>query len=181
MEKKEKIKTKLITIIFILPVLVVIILIVRHLTDPNLTHLNISSRENEFKPLVKEYTSLAEFYYDDFQKYDTEELVYLVPSQKDNAISWCITEKHKHSIELNNNQVDNYTKVKDSYYLDKNHLSYICVYNNCVSFCNDNGRASYVYSVNDKKPEYISSPDNPYNDIVVRKLANNWYWVCKRK
>ncbi len=145
------------------------------------TLLNISSREDDFKPLISEYTSMAEFYYNDFKKYDAKKLIYLVPDDHNDKFTWCITEENRHSLELNEEQLAIYIRIDDSYYLDKHSLEYICVYDGFVSFCNDGNRASYVYSIDDKKPEYISSPDNPYKDIVIKKISEHWYWVCKRK
>ncbi len=145
------------------------------------TFLNISSREDDFKPLINEYTSMAEFYYNDFKKYDAKELIYLVPDNHNDKFTWCITEENRHSLELSDEQLAAYIRIDNSYYLDKHSLEFICVYDGFVSFCNDGNRASYVYSIDDKKPECISSPDKPYKDIVVKKISEHWYWVCKRK
>lgn len=180
---KNKRKTKVIAflMLFALLSLIIIILIVNIVSDSSFTFLNISSREDDFKPLINEYSSIANLYYDDYKKYDSEKLIYLVPNKYNDIYTACITDECKHSLELNEEQRIQYNKIIDSYYLDKQPLEYICVYNGFVSFCNNGGRASYVYSVEDKKPEYISSPNSPYDDIAIKKLSEHWYWVCKRK
>ncbi len=172
-------KKNIVILIAIIPLLAVILFVI--IKQSSLTFLNISSREDDFKQLVSEYTSLADFYYDDFKKYAEKKLIYLVPDDHNDKYTWCITEGYNHSLELSKNQLKSYVEIDDSYYLDKHSLEYICVYEGFVSFCNDGGRTSYVYSVEDKKPQYISSPDKPYKDICIKKLASHWYWVCKRK
>ena len=166
-------------IIIILLLLFVIVYVNHKLSSQTL--LNISSREDDFKLLISEYTSMAEFYYNDFKKYDEKELIYLVPDDHNDKFTWCITEENSHSLELNEEQLAIYIRIDDSYYLDKHSLEYICVYDGFVSFCNDGNRASYVYSVKGNEPQYVTSPDNPYKDIIVKKLSEHWYWVCKRK
>lgn len=181
MKNKQKSKVIAFLMIFVILLLIIIILLMNKTSNSSSTLLNISSREDDFKPLINEYSVIANLYYDDYKKNNSEELIYLVPNKYNDIYTACITDECRHSLELNEEQRIQYNKIKDSYYLDKHHLEYICVYNGFVSFCNNGGRASYVYSVEDKKPEYISSPNSPYDDIAIKKLSEHWYWVCKRK
>lgn len=177
--KLRKCKKNVFLIIGILLLLIITCYVNHKLSSQTL--LNISSREEDFKPIINEYTSMAEFYYNDFKKYDAKKLIYLVPDDHNDKITWCITEGNKHSLELSDEQFAAYIRIDNSYYLDKHSLEYICVYDGFVSFCNDGNRASYVYSVKGDEPEYISDPDNLYKDIVIKKISEHWYWVCKRK
>lgn len=181
MKNKKMSKRKKIIVAIIAALSLLSIIIYAICTQSSLTWLNISSREDDFKQLINEYTSIAELYYGDLKKYDAKELLYLVPDDHNDKYTWCITEEYRHSIELSEDQLEKYNKIINSYYLDKHSLEYICVYDGFVSFCNDGSRASYVYSVEGKKPEYITSPDRPYKDICVKKLSEHWYWICKRK
>ena len=139
----------------------------------------VASRMDEFSLHLQDYTQVAEFYYNDFEKYNTDLLVYSVPYDNNDKDIVCFTEGYKHKIIIDEISYQSFLIICDSYYLDKQPLDYICVYDGFVSFCNNNGRASYVYSINDKKPIYIKSPNESKEDLHVRKMYDKWYFICE--
>lgn len=145
-----------------------------------LIYPTVPSRMDDFVLCIKEYTQAAEFYYKDFEKYNTDLLIYSVPyNENDNDIV-CFTEEYKHEIIIDENERQFFSKVRDSYHLDKISLNHVLVYDGFVSFCNVNGRSSYVYSIYDKEPEYINSPkESKKDDLYIKKMSDNWYFVCK--
>lgn len=145
----------------------------------------VPSRKKDFLSCVKEYTQVAKFYYDDFQKYDTDCLYYFTLNQTTNMGNdvACITQGYEHKLKLSNSIYNSFIKIEESYYLDKSYLESVDVYKGFVSFCNVNGRSSYVYSVNDNKPKYINSPNasNANERLYISKICDNWYYVCTRR
>ena len=141
----------------------------------------VPSKSENFSAYVGEYTQVAEFYYNDYQKYNTDILIYSVPVWNDNMDLdiVCYTEGFTHDLIIGEELYEAFTKITNSYYLDKQHLEYICVYEGFVSFCNNNGRASYVYSLNDTEPSYIKNPNESKCDIFVKHLCNSWYFISE--
>ena len=150
--------------------------IYRILSDPK-----VSSRSEEFFAYANEYTKVAEFYYKDHQKYNADILIYSVPVWNDNMDQdiVCYTKGFTHDITISDELRESITKITNPHYLDKQHLEYICVYKGFVSFCNNNRRASCVYSLNNIKPSYIKAPNESKNDIFLKRLCDNWYFVSE--
>lgn len=175
MSKKSNIIIKTVIVIFMLFVIGGISYFIYHM----LFYPKVPSRMDDFALCIKEYTQVAEFYYKDFEKYNTDILIYSVPYDENDKDIVCFTEEYNHEIMIGENECQSFSKICDSYHLDKQSLSYICVYDGFVSFCNDNGRASYVYSIFDKKPLYIKNPNESKEDLHIRKMFDNWYFVCE--
>ena len=129
-------------------------------------------------PCIDDYTKVAKCYYEDFEKYDAEHLVYSIPSEKNKDII-CYTENFNHEIIMDEITYQSFLMVEDSYRVDKQPIDYISVYDGFVSFCNNNGRASYVYSVYGEKPEFISNPDKPTDFLSVSEISDNWHYVSE--
>lgn len=108
----------------------------------------VSSKKNEFLPLVKEYTKISEFYYNDFKKYDKDILIYSVPdsNNKNDRNIVCFSNNNR-EIQITEEIYNCFFSILSSYYLDKQSLDHIIVYDKFISFCNNNGRSSYVYSM----------------------------------
>ena len=136
-----------------------------------------SSRINDFKPLINEYTNIAQSYYNDYSKYNTESLVYSVPTSNSGSSIICYSDQYEHRFDLTADEMNNISAIQKQYRLDKQSLDYIAVYCGFVAFCNNNHRASYVYSLNNQKPEFISTPNNDNKKISVSKITDNWYFV----
>lgn len=138
----------------------------------------IPSRIDDFKPYISEYTQAAEFYYDDFSKSKAYSLVYSVPSSDNDTEIICYSENYKHECPIPEQVNNSLSQIRDSYYLDKQPLDSIVVYTGFVAFCNNNGRASYVYSINGSKPEHINTPEEDKR-VLVYKITDNWYFVTE--
>lgn len=139
----------------------------------------VSPRMNEFSLCVEEYKQVADFYYNDFKEYNADILIYSFPYDDDDKKIVCFTEGYKHEIMLNENECKNFAKIRNSYNLDNQYLEHIAVYDGFVSFGNINLQSSYVYSIYDYKPRYIGHPNNSDKRLYVKKLCDNWYFVCE--
>lgn len=159
----------------------VIILVIIGIVFKISSEPRVPSRSEDFSVFIEEYTQVAEFYYEDYLKYNTNILIYSVPVWNDNTDLdvVCYTEGFTHDLVINQELREAFTKITNSYYLDKQHLEYICTYDGFVSFCNNNGRASYVYSINDTEPVYIKNPNESKCDTFVKRLGNGWYFISE--
>ena len=135
----------------------------------------VSSKIHTFMPYIDEYTHVAQFYYDDFLKYDAIALVYSIPTDKNEKIV-CFDENYKHEIYPGNDILSDISVIRSAYDLDKHLLNNIAVDEGFVYFCNANGRASYVYSIKGNKPEYINGIEKKRR-ILAKKITDNWYFV----
>lgn len=139
----------------------------------------LSPRMDEFSLCVEEYKQVADFYYNDFKEYNADMLVYSFPYDDDDKEIVCFTEGYKHEITIDEIEYQSFSKIRNSYDLDNQYLEHVVVYDGFVSFGNMNLRSSYVYSIYDYEPKYISLPDNSSEKLYIKKLCNNWYFVCK--
>lgn len=114
-----------------------------------------------------DYDTMARLYHNDYQTHNAGIVAY--------AWSSCLTYDHK--IILTDEESLSMQKVTDSYYLDKNSWDRVYVYDTFVTFGNINGRESLVYSVEDKRPSYINSPDEKDKHVAVKKITDHWYYV----
>lgn len=64
--------------------------------------------------------------------------------------------------------------------LDHLGLENVFANDNFASFGIANGRASFIYSHSDKKPDFVNSPNEDFDDIYVEKITNNWYYACRQ-
>ncbi len=140
------------------------------------------SQSERFLECKDAYTEVAQFYYEDYQKYKGTDdcLTYSTPYYENYCTIVCFGEEHNREIDISGNINESFRIIDNSYHLDDKYLSFVCVYDNFVSFGNDCGRGSYVYSINDDKPQHINSPNQDDEEIYVKKLADNWYFICER-
>lgn len=82
-------------------------------------------------------------------------------------------------IALAENQIVAAKAVERSFGLDHTSLDAIRVYENFVSFGVVTGRASFIYSENNKKPSFVNSPDESGKKPFVKKITDNWYYACR--
>ena len=174
MIKKLKI-IKIVIVIFIFLVIAGISFFVYSL----LFFPKLSPRMDEFSLCVEEYKQVADFYYNDFKEYNADMLVYSFPYDDDDKEIVCFTEGYKHEITIDEIEYQSFSKIRNSYDLDNQYLENVVVYDGFVSFGNMNLRSSYVYSIYDYEPKYISLPDSSSEKLYIKKLCNNWYFVCK--
>lgn len=46
-----------------------------------------------------------------------------------------------------------------------------------MSFCTVNGMATYIYSVNNDRANFVNRTDENYKRIYVKKVANHCYYA----
>lgn len=71
--------------------------------------------------------------------------------------------------------------VKSIFRLDHHGLENIFVNDNFVVFGIENGRASFIYSLSDKKPDFVNSPKEENENIFVEKIDDKWYYACRQE
>lgn len=81
---------------------------------------------------------------------------------------------------LTQEQRETFITVKSVFRLDHQSLEYLYVNNDFVVFGIINGRASFIYSPYNKKPDFVNSPKGDEDNIFVEKITNNWFYACKQ-
>ena len=71
-------------------------------------------------------------------------------------------------------------QLHDNYLPDELDLDCIVVRDNFVSFSNTRDRNSFIYSVNDEKPNFINCPSPDEKHVYVEKITDNWHYACVR-
>lgn len=70
---------------------------------------------------------------------------------------------------LNSKQKQAFNTVKSIFRLDHHGLENIFVNDNFVVFGIENGRASLVFSLSDKKPDFVNSPKEENEHVFIEK------------
>ena len=129
-----------------------------------------------------EYTQIAELCYQDYlqlsENDNIEYSVYLFNLDKKRLTSY---NPEKHTISLTDEKYQALKTIYDNYRLDKHDLDFIGACDNFVSLGIANGRASFIYSVNNEKPNFVNRPDDDYKSIWVEKITDHWYYACVQK
>ncbi len=86
---------------------------------------------------------------------------------------------HNWQYYLTQEQRQAFITVKSVFRLDHQSLEYLYVNNDFVVFGIINGRASFIYSPYNKKPDFVNSPKGDEDNIFVEKITNNWFYACK--
>ena len=173
--KSKNKKYKLIKTIILMFFMVCIIFLFIYL---NFFYPKISARSKDFSLYIEEYKQVADFYYKDFKEYNADLLVYSFPYDDNEKEIVCFTEGYKHKLIIDETIHQSFLKLLDSYSLDNQYLDHIVVYDGFVSFGNINLNSSYVYSIYDYEPKYISNPNNINQKLYVKKLSDKWYFAC---
>lgn len=104
--------------------------------------------------------------------------MFCVDDNADGLICYKDDKQQYYSLTLEQQQA--FITVKSVFRLDHNSLSYLYVNDNFVSFGILNGRASFVYSASNEKPDFVNFPNEGENKIFVEKITDNWYYTCKQ-
>jgi hypothetical protein len=126
------------------------------------------------------YRTLSCVFIDDYIKHDSNTTyTYSNGGRKDGeCFIKCYTGEYIFSIEP---ELAALIKViKDTYSVDEQCWEYVRVNENFVAFGNVNGRASIIYSANDKKPSFVDDPNDIDKHIYVERIADNLYFAAKR-
>lgn len=121
------------------------------------------------------YEYVANFYYNDYKDSKMKCLSY---SFLENDILVCYEGTFEaREIFLDKTEIDIFKTVDKSYYVDDKAVDRVYVYENFVALCNENGRASIVYSVDGTAPIWIDSPEDKVDKIKVIPIVEKWYYV----
>jgi len=139
----------------------------------------LSYNKHVFKENQADYSLAAGLIYEDYMKRDTEQNEMYIMS--DSSLCYFNSETDRYEeISLTEEQLKSIQNVKRVYQLDKHGLDSIWVNKGFVCFGNINGRNSFVYSVDDVKPQFVNFPDEKVNHIYTEKIDAHWYYACDR-
>lgn len=128
------------------------------------------------------YKEVGEFYLDDYKSKNCDgKLKYLNVSINDGIPqAECITSRYEHSLNLTDDVYEKYESLYKNFRLDKLSLSCISVYDSFVIFGIESGRASIIYSKDDKKPKYVNGGTqmDKEKDNYIEKITDNLYYGC---
>lgn len=140
----------------------------------------ISCDEKKITDNATAYKVLAQLYIEDYKKHASgTSYAYSTGYEGDGeCVISCYTGDYIFSIE---DEMLAYSKsIENSYYVDEQLWEYVRVNNNFVVFGNVNGRASVIYSANDKKPSFVGDPNEIDKNIYVKRIADNLFFSAKR-
>lgn len=138
----------------------------------------ISYDKDSFIAIKDSYTEIAKLIYNDYTKNHFDGIYsYGINSNKTRIFCY----SSNNNLILNNSEYKSLNKILDNFRLDKHSLSRIYAYNKFITFGTESGRASFVYSANDTRPQYVNTPDDNMNHIYIEKIMDNWYYVCTRR
>jgi hypothetical protein len=167
---KYKMRKRLIICAIILLVISVCIVVVFLQTNKPPEHIKRMLEDNK-----ESYDYVANFYYDDFKNNKTSCLSY---SFLENDTLVCYESLFdSREVSLDETEIDIFKIVDKSYYVDDKTVDRVYVYENFVALCNENGRASIVYSIDGTAPKWIDGPKEELDRIKVVKILANWYYV----
>lgn len=126
------------------------------------------------------YTEIAQLCYKDFQKNTTDTEATYIIDENDEIIRLSTNVTDTVPIQLDIVQSEYSDRIKETFELDDHCVSSIFVHDGFVSFGIANGRASFIYSTSDKKPDFVNSPNEDFDDIYVEKITDNWYYACRQ-
>ncbi|SFX39722.1 hypothetical protein [Ruminococcus sp. XPD3002] len=124
------------------------------------------------------YNTLVQVCLSDFDTVKDSSSICTYSISKDNQSLLCYNSEK--TIHLNSVQKQAAKVVNDTFRLDKHSLEYLRVTSDNVIFAIANGRASFIYSKDDVKPNFVNTPNEKNGKIYIEKMADNWYFVCKQ-
>lgn len=125
------------------------------------------------------YIMLSQVYITDYKEHDSNTRYdYSKGCKKeDGYFVKCYTGEYV--LNLESEMFDCSKVIENTYYVDEQYWEYVRVNDNYVVFGNVNGRASIVYSANDKKPSFVDDPNSVDEHIYVEKIADNLYFAAE--
>ncbi len=129
-------------------------------------------------PNEGDYTQIAEIYYEDSQKYTDLILAYSPCYENADGEFLIHCYSLKHDIVISADAYRAFQIVNGSFRLDKHQLERVYVYDTFVTFGIENGRESFIYSVEGKKPSYVNNPNEESKRNRIRKITDHWYYAC---
>ena len=155
---------KIVVIIFIMMMIIIIYNRNRHVSK---------NTRDEFLMNLDDYNTMAEIYYNEYQKYNTGILTY---SDAEDGKIYCYN--YSYEIVLNDEDTTSCKNACEAYRrLLGRSTDGANVYDTFVSFGMPDGRRAIVYSAKDKRPSYINHPDDGVKPVIVEKITDHWYYV----
>ena len=116
----------------------------------------------------------------------------LYKSNKDDSNVWlfnvdvdieslvCYNSSGQSRYPLTQEQKQAFTTVKSVFRLDHLGFANLFVNEDFASFGIENGRASFIYSPTNQKPNFVNSPEHSdNNNIFVEQVTDKWFYACK--
>ncbi len=126
----------------------------------------------------KSYDMIAESVYENYLSVGDDERLYYVSYGRETAPSEAGSYEREYSIVmLNEEDVLSKDYIKVDFLLCNKEFYYIRAYDGFVSFCDSDGYASIVYSVDGARPQHVTSPSENFDKICCYKISDNWYYM----
>ena len=126
----------------------------------------------------KSYNAIAESVYENYLSVGKGEQLYYVSYGREIVSSEDGSYEREYSIvTLNEEDMFSGDYVKVDFLLCNKEFYYIRAYDGFVSFCDSDGYASIVYSVDGARPRHVTSASENFDKICCYKISDNWYYV----
>ena len=163
------IKIKNVLAVIIVVILLIIIKIYRD-------HPHVSEyEEKEFLKNVDVCNRLAEIYYDDYKKNNTD--LILTYECIESGTIHCYS--YNYDIRISSEDEEIFRKALENFRKNEfiNAIYSVYVYDTFVSFCDGDDKKSVIYSAEDKWPSYVSYPggDRRKRAKIIVKITDHWY------
>ena len=123
------------------------------------------------------YDKVATFCYDCYQNSQSSIDILVFSITNDNSL-YCYDNREYYS--LTDEQKNSLRIVEETFSLDHHTLESLYVTDNYVIFNIVNGRATFIYSVDNSKPTFVNTPKEDSQYIYVEKIVEHWYFACNQ-
>lgn len=130
---------------------------------------NIGSFETAAETCMELYNS---------NKDDSDVWLFNVDVDMDSLV--CYNSNGQSRYPLIQEQKQAFATVKSVFRLDHLGFANLFVNENFASFGIENGRASFIYSPSNQKPNFVNLPEHSDNSrIYVEQVTDKWFYACK--
>lgn len=166
---------RLIIICFVMLSIVVITVFLKNAIKPAISYEEsiITDNKNSFEIAAK---TCMDYYKDN--KDDDDVWLFNVDIDMNNLI--CYNNNGQSYYSLTQEQKQAFMTIKSVFRLDHLGLENLFVNEHFVAFGIANGRASFIYSPSDQKPDFVNSSKENTDNIFVERITNNWFYACKQ-
>ena len=128
----------------------------------------------ENKSYYDDVVKMCKEYYKESKRTDTV----FFSSANDGESLYCYHNKEYYP--LTDEQRNSFKMVEETFRLDHQSLEDLIVTDEYVVFNIVNGRASFIYSDDNSKPNFVNTPKVDSQHIYVEKIVDNWYFACNQ-
>lgn len=140
-------------------------------------HPAISYNKELFLENKSYYNDVATICKENYKKSKFTDVVSFEPSSDVESL-YCYNNKEYYP--LTDEQKNSVKIVEEEFLLDHQSLEALTVTDTYVVFNIVNGRASFIYSDDNSKPEFVNTPKEDSKRIYVEKIVDNWYFACNQ-